>query len=294
MTHLRTMMVEELVRRNYSESTRECYIRAVEEFAVYFKCPPDRLGLEHIRIFQAHLFTDRKLSPNTVNQHLAALRFFFVKTLRRHWNTVDTPYPKREKRLPKVLSPDDVALLIDSAILPFHRMILMTLYATGVRRAELAHLRVSDIDSKRMVVRIQGGKGLKDREVILSTVLLEALREHWKRYQPKEWLFPGGKWHTSSKPITPKVAWQACQQAAKRCGLERKVHPHVLRHAFATHLLDADTDLRTIQLLLGHSSLEQTARYLHVSKRHLSAAVSPLDSLTFSNKTPNLETPARI
>jgi integrase/recombinase XerD len=285
MTHLRTMMTEELVRRNYSESTRECYIRTIQEFSLYFNCSPDKLGLEHIRIFQAHLFSDRKLSPNTVNQRLAALRFFFVKTLLRPWNTAQTPYPKRVISLPKILSPEEVGLLIESAILPFHRVMLMTLYATGVRRAELANMRVSDIDSKRMVVRIRG-KGLKDREVMLSKVLLEALREHWKHHKPKEWLFPGGNNHTSSNPITTKVAWQACQQAAKRCGLEKKVHPHVLRHCFATHLLDAGTDLRIIQKLLGHSSLEQTARYLHVSKRHLSAAVSPLDAL-FSNKTTN-------
>jgi integrase/recombinase XerD len=144
-----------------------------------------------------------------------------------------------------------------------------------------------------MVVRIQGGKGLKDREVMLSKMLLEALRKHWQRHKPKVWLFPGGNNHTSSKPITTKVAWQACQQAAKQCGLEKKVHPHVLRHCFATHLLDAGTDLRTIQLLLGHSSLEQTARYLHVSKCHLSAAVSPLDSLTLANKTINPDMPER-
>ena len=286
MTHLRKMTIEELVRRNYSESTRECYIRGINEFALYFNCSPDKLGLEHIRIFQAHLFSDRKLSPNTVNQRLAALRFFFIKTLHRPWNTAETPYPKRVIRLPKILSLEEVGLLIESAILPFHRMILMTLYATGVRRSELARLRVSDIDSKRMVIRIQGGKGLKDREVMLSRVLLEALREHWQRHSPKEWLFPGGNNHKSSNPMTPKVAWQACQQAAKRCGLEKKVHPHVLRHCFATHLLDAGTDLRTIQKLLGHSSLEQTARYLHVSKRHLNAAVSPLDAL-FPNKTTN-------
>jgi len=284
MTHLRTVMTEELVRRNYSESTRECYIRTIKEFALHFNCSPDKLGLEHIRIYQAHLFSDRKLSPNTVNQRLAALRFFFVKTLLRPWNTAQTPYPKRVISLPKILSPEEVGLLIESADLPFHRVMLMTLYATGVRRAELANMRVSDIDSKRMVIRVRG-KGLKDREVMLSKVLYEALREHWKQHRPKEWLFPGGKWHTSSTPITSKVAWQACQQAAKRCGLEKKVHPHVLRHCFATHLLDADTDLRTIQLLLGHSSLEQTARYLHVSKRHLSAAISPLDTLTLSNKT---------
>jgi len=279
-------MTEELVRRNYSERTHECYIKTIEEFAAYFKCSPGKLGLEHIRIFQAHLFSDRKLSPNTVNQRLAALRFFFVKTLHRPWNTAETPYPKRVKHLPKVMSPEEVGLLIESADLPFHRMMLMTLYATGVRRTELAHLRVRDIDSKRKVVRIHGGKGLKDREIMLSEVLLKELREHWKRHKPKEWLFPGGRWHTSSKPITDKVAWQACQQAAKRCGLEKKVHPHVLRHCFATHLLDAGTDLRTIQILLGHSNLEQTARYLHVSKRHLNAAVSPLDAL-FPNKTIN-------
>jgi site-specific recombinase XerD len=284
MTHLRKITIEELVRRNYSDSTRECYIRTINEFALYFDCPPDKLGLEHIRIYQAHLFSGRKLSPNTVNQRLAALRFFFVKTLHRPWNTSETPYPKRVISLPKIMSPEEVGLLIESADLPFHRVILMTLYATGVRRSELANLRVSDIDSKRMVVRVHG-KGLKDREVMLSKILLEALREHWKRHQPREWLFPGGNNHLSSNPITSKVVWQACQRAAKRCGLEKKVHPHVLRHCFATHLLDAGTDLRTIQLLLGHSNLEQTARYLHVSIRHLSAAISPLDALTSNNKT---------
>src|SRR5512136_1374045 len=283
MTHLRTMMIEELVRRNYSEATRECYIRAVEEFARYFNCPPDKLGLEHIRIYQAHLFTDRKLSPNTVNQRLAALRFFFVKTLHRPWNAADTPYPKKVLHLPVVLSQEEVARLIDSAVLPFHRMILMTLYATGLRRAELAHLRVSDVDSERMIIRVRGGKGRKDREVMLSPNLLEALREHWRRYKPKEWLFPGGRWHNSKNPITPKVAWQACQAAAKRCGLEKKVHPHTLRHCFATHLLEAGADLRTIQMLLGHRDLEETTIYLHVSKRHLNATPSPLDSLPLSS-----------
>jgi len=285
MTHLRNITIEELVRRNYSDSTRECYIRTINEFALYFHCPPDKLGLEHIRIYQAHLFSDRKLSPNTVNQRLAALRFFFVKTLHRPWNTSETPYPKRVKTLPQTMSVEDVGLLIDSAILPFHRVILMTLYATGVRRSELSNMRVSDIDGKRMVVRVRG-KGLKDREVMLSKVLYEALREHWKQHRPKEWLFPGGTNHKSDRPITPRSVYHACRLAAKRCGLEKKVHPHILRHAFATHLLDADTDLRTIQILLGHSNLEQTARYLHVSKRHLSAAVSPLDAL-FANKTTN-------
>ena len=148
MTHLRKMMLEELARRNYSASTTECYIHAVEDFAGYFQCSPDRLGPEHIREFQAHLFTDRKLAPNTVNQRLAALRFFYVKTLRRPWNADETPYPRKVVNLPVILSREEVARLIDSAVNRFHRVILMTLYSTGVRRAELTHLRVSDIDSR--------------------------------------------------------------------------------------------------------------------------------------------------
>ena len=291
MTHLRTMMLEELERRNFAETTKECYIRAVEDFARHFKRPPDQLGPEHIRQFQAHLFTMRRMAPNTVNQRLAALRFFFVKTLHRPWNAAETPYPRKVVRLPIILSQEEVARLIDSAVVPFHRVVLMTLYATGVRRAELTHLKVTDIDSDRMIVRIRGGKGRKDREVMLSDRLLEALRDHWRRHKPKEWLFPGGRWHTSSKPITTKVAWHACQQAAKRAGLEKKVHPHILRHCFATHLLEAGADLRTIQMLLGHSDLEETTIYLHVSKRHLNAVASPLDSLTLSPSPPDQEPP---
>jgi len=285
------MMLEEIERRNFSENTKECYIRAVEEFARYFNRPPDQLGPEHIREFQAHLFTDSKLAPNTVNQRLAALRFFFVKTLHRPWNAAETPYPKKVIHLPVVLSQEEVARLIDSAVLPFHRVVLMTMYATGVRRAELAHLKVSDIDSERMIIRIRGGKGRKDREVMLSPKLLDELRDHWRRHKPKEWLFPGGRWHNSTRPITTKVAWHACRQAAKRAGLEKKVHPHILRHCFATHLLEAGADLRTIQMLLGHSDLEETTIYLHVSKRQLNATPSPLDSLKLSISGTNPEPP---
>jgi integrase/recombinase XerD len=295
MTHLRTMMLQELVRRNYSQTTIECYIHAVEDFAAYFRRPPDQLGPEHIREFQAYLFTGRKLAPNTVNQRLAALRFFFVKTLRRPWNTAETPYPKRVLNLPVILSREEVARLIDSAITPFHRILLMTLYGTGVRRAELAHLRVSDIDSQRMVVHVKGGKGRKDRDVMLSMKLLEALREHWRTYKPKEWLFPGGVHHKLNHHITTKVAWYACREAAKRAGLEKKVHPHILRHCFATHLLEAGTDLRKIQLLLGHSDLEETTIYLHVSQLHVSKIISPLDDLPLSDAVtpavPPKETP---
>jgi site-specific recombinase XerD len=166
--------------------------------------------------------------------------------------------------------------------MPFHRILLMTLYATGARRAEVARLKISDIDSERMVIHIQGGKGRKDRDVMLSPALLDALRVHWRglRRKPTDWLFPGNRWHTASHPVTTKVLWTACQRAAERAGLEHKhIHPHTLRHCFATHLLEAGADLRTIQMLLGHRDLEETTVYLHLSRRHLSATASPLDAL---------------
>ena len=230
MTRLRKMMLEELERRNYSPRTIECYIPAVEDFARYFHRPPDQLGPEHIRQYQAYLFRQRKLDPNTVNQRLAALRFFFVKTLRRHWSVELTPYPKKVQRLPAVLSQTEVAQLINAAPTPFYRILLMTLYATGARRAEAARLKVTDIDSQRMVVHIQGGKGRKDRDVMLSPILLEALREHWRGLKPTTWLFPGNRSHTGPGPITSKVIWHACHQAALRAGLDKRVHPHTLRH----------------------------------------------------------------
>ncbi len=287
MTHLRRMMLEELQRRNYSESTAHCYIRTVEDFAKRFKRSPDRLGPEHIREYQAELFK-KKLSPGTVTQRLAALRFFYIKTLKRAWSIAETPYPKQGFHLPTILSQEEVARLIDAALTPYHRTLLMTLYATGVRRAELTHLKVSDIDSQRMVIHVRGGKGRKDRDVMLSPKLLEELREHWRRFQrkPSTWLFPGNRWHTGGAPINTKVVWNACQQAAQRAGIQKNVHPHTLRHCFATHLLEAGADLRTIQMLLGHRDLEETTIYLHLSERHLSATASPLDLLKRKDELP--------
>jgi len=246
------MMLEELQRRNYAETTTRCYIRTVEEFARRFHCSPDRLGPRHIREYQAELFQKRKLSPGTVTQRLAALRFFYSKTLKKAWSIAETPYPKRAFHLPTILSQEEVARLIDAARTPCHRTLLMTLYATGVRRAELTHLKVSDIDSQRMVIHVQSGKGRKDRDVLLSPKLLEVLREHWRglKRKPSAWLFPGNRWHTGDTPIDTKVVWYACKEAAKRAGLKKKVHPHTLQHRFATHLLEAGAELRTIQMLL--------------------------------------------
>jgi len=231
------------------------------------------------------------LSPGTVTQRLAALRFFYIKTLKKTWSIAETPYPKRAFHLPAILSREEVARLIDAALTPYHRTLLMTLYATGVRRAELTHLKVSDIDSKRMVIHVQGGKGRKDRDVMLSPKLLEVLREHWRglQHKPSAWLFPGNRWHTDDRPITTKVVWSACKEAAQRAGLQKDVHPHTLRHCFATHLLEAGADLRTIQMLLGHRDLEETTIYLHLSERHLRATASPLDSLKLKDRSPQDE-----
>ena len=286
MTHLRQIMLEELERRNYAPGTIRSYIRTVEHFAQHFRCSPDKLGLEHIRRYQAAMFRTWKLAPNTVTQRLAALRFLYIQVLKRGWSAAETPYPKKVLHLPEILSQEDVARLIDSTETPFQRILIMTLYATGARRAEVARLKVADIDSQRMVVHIHEGKGGKDRDVMLSSRLLEELRAYWRglRRKPKEWLFPGNRWHTSSHPVTTKVLWSACQIAAERAGLDnRRIHPHTLRHCFATHLLEAGADLRTIQILLGHRDLEVTTVYLHLSQRHLSATASPLDALTLSS-----------
>ncbi len=288
MTHLRKMMLEELQRRNYAQNTIRSYIRIVEDFSRRFQRSPDRLGPKHIREYQSELFTKRKYRASTVTGYLAALRFFYTKTLKRAWSTAETPYPKRAFSLPTILSQEEVAQLIDAASPPVHRTLLMTLYATGLRRAELARLKVTNIDSRRMIVHVQGGKGRKDRDVMLSPKLLGELRQHWHRLKPKpsEWLFPGNRHHNSDRPITTKVLWNACRNAAKRAGIKKRLHPHTMRHCFATHLLEAGADLRSIQMLLGHSDLEQTTVYLHISERHLNATASPLDSLSLKDKSP--------
>jgi integrase/recombinase XerD len=291
VTRLKKMMLEELQRRNFSQHTIRYYIHTVEDFARHFNRAPDRLGLRHIREYQAQLFQKRKLSPGTVANRLAALRFFYIKTLKKAWSVAETPYPKKSHRLPAILSQEEVARLIDAADTPFHRTVLITLYATGLRCAELTQLKASDVDSKRMVIHIQGGKGRKDRDVMLSPKLLHELRKHWRRLRRKtsDWLFPGNRWHTADRPIDAKTLRNACRGAARRAGLHHAIHPHTLRHCFATHLLEAGADLRTIQILLGHQSLKETTVYLHLSKRHLNATPSPLDSLQLKDESPQEE-----
>lgn len=284
MTRLRRMMLEELQRRNYSEQTSRYYLQAVAAFARHFGRSPDKLGLNELRSYQAYLLRDRKLAVGTVVGLVAALRFFFNRTLKRHLPPTDIPYPKHPRRLPAVLTVEEVARLIDSARNLLDRTLLMVLYSTGMRNFELRGLQVKDIDSKSMLIHIQRGKGGRDRYVPLSPKLLETLREYWRWMKPKTWLFPGTvhNWR-ADKPITPKVVWDACQFAARRAGIKKRVYAHLLRHSYATHLLEAGADLRTIQLLLGHVRLEHTAVYLHLSRRHLQAFPSPLDTLQVSS-----------
>jgi integrase/recombinase XerD len=286
VTRLRKMMLEELQRRNYAQTTVEAYIHALQDFAQYFHRPPDQLGPEHIRQYQVYLLRDRKLAANTVKQRVAAVRFFFVRTLKRPYLREDIPYPKAPRRLPVVLSQEEVARLIDGASNLSHRAMLMTLYSTGLRRAEMVRLKVSDIDSQRMVMHVHQGKGSKDRDVPLSPKLLETLREYWRWRKPRTYLFPAGAANRDkSAPLTPKAVWHACRKAAVQAGIQKPISPHTLRHSYATHLLEAGADLRTIQLLLGHTDIKHTTVYLHLSQRHLHAVANPLDALAVSAPT---------
>jgi len=284
MTDLRKRMLEELQRRNFSPTTIRSYMHVVEDVARYFGKPPDRLTTEQIRSYQVHLLQERKLAPGTVQLHIAALRFFFMKTLRRPYLQWNLPYPKVPTRLPTVLSPDEVARLIESAKNLLDYAMLMTLYATGMRRAELIGLKVDDIDSARMIVHIRQGKGRRDRDVPLTPRLLETLRTYWRWMKPKTYLFPGmiDGWR-ADKPLTSKCVWTAVRDAAQRAGIKKRVSPHTLRHSWATHLLENGTDLPTIQLFLGHDDLKSTSVYLHLSHRHLQAATNPAESLPISN-----------
>ena len=283
MTHLRKMMLEELERRNYSERTIRYYLRFVERFAQHFGKSPDKLGPEHLRSYQVYLLKERKLCPGSVEHHVAALRFFYLRTLHRLEFREFLPYPKVPRKLPNVLSQEEVARLIEASSSLFQRALLTVLYGTGMRRAEIARLKIAHIDSQRMIIHVVDGKGHKDRDLPLSPALLETLRAYWRWLKPRIYLFPSRMHRDCERPISDKTVWLACIQAAKRAGIRKPTGPHLVRHSYATHLLEAGTDLRTIQLLLGHEDLETTARYLHLSKKHLHQVVNPLEELKLSS-----------
>jgi integrase/recombinase XerD len=288
-------MLEELQRRNYNVDTIRGYILAAEQFANYFHKSPELMGAEEIGRFQLHLLQEKKLALGTIALRMGALRFLYKKTLkRRDLNFDDLPLLKTPKKLPVVLSPDEVTRLIEAAPNLLYRTLLMLLYATGLRRAEAANLKVSDIDSSLMLIHVHQGKNSRDRELPLTQKVLDALRQYWRaaKIKPRVYLFPSRKEPIEKeRPISDKTVWNACHEAVLRAGISKRIGPHTLRHSFATHLLEAGTDLRTIQLLLGHQCLKDTAIYLHLSRRHLNAAVNPLDQVKLREFHKQAESP---
>lgn len=266
MSILRQRMIEDLQIRNYSPKTIDTYIDLTARFARYFGKSPDVLGPEHIRRYQVFLVKEKRVSWTKFNQTVCALRFLYRITLRRSWAVEHIPFPKGEKRLPVVLDVGEVGQLLSAVDNLKHRTVLMSQYSAGLRIAETLSLKVPDVDSRRMLLRIEQGKGKKDRYASLSPSLLTALREYWKIYRPTSWLFPG---RSPDKPLRPGIIQRVCAQAAKKAGIAKPVHPHTLRHCFATHLLEAGTNLRTIQLLMGHRGLNTTAQYLHIARTAL-------------------------
>jgi site-specific recombinase XerD len=269
-------MLEDLQLRNLSPHTQEAYVRAVAQLARYYHQSPDQIPVEQVRGYLVHLVNDRRVSPSTFNQVRCALRFFYCVTLGRDWALDRVVCQKEDKKLPVVLSRDEVRQLFAAARRLKSRAMLMTIYAAGLRVSELVGLKVSDIDSRRMAIHVCQGKGRKDRYVMLSPTLLAVLRDYWKEYRPSGWLFPGQGGH---KQLDRLSVLNMCRYIGRRAGLSKRVTPHTLRHTFATHLLEAGTDIRTIQALLGHRSLRTTALYTYVSLDKVAATTSPLDLL---------------
>jgi site-specific recombinase XerD len=276
MGYFRDLMDREMRIRGFADRTRQSYLGCVRRFVGYYMVRPDRLTLEDVNRYQLYLTRDRQVAWSTFNQSVCALRFFFIVTLKRDWNLQQLPYHKRRRRLPQVLSRLEVRALFDSVQNLKHRAILMTLYGGGLRVSEALSLRVTDIDSDRMTIRIHWGKGGKDRYVMLSQTLLIALRDYWHHYHPQGLLFPGRGAHGQ---LTRASVGKVIKKARKRAGIVKPVSPHTLRHSFATHLLEAGINIRVIQRLLGHRSLRSTEVYTHVARNYVADTQSPLDSL---------------
>jgi integrase/recombinase XerD len=276
MTPLRQRMLEDMQLRNVSAHTMRAYLHCVADFARHFRTSPAPLGPEQVRTYPLFLVQEQQRSWPPVVQTVCALRFLDRVTLGRPAMLEDIPHPQRPLTLPTILSPAEVAVLLTTPRTLKHRAILTTLYATGLRVAELCQLQVTDIDSARMVVRVRQGKGQHDRYVMLAPKLLPLLRQYWQQEKPRPWLFPG---HPRTRPMPTRAVYSICRDAGQAAHLPKAIYPHLLRHSFATHLLEAGVDLRRIQLLLGHRSLRTTSRYLHVTPQALHAPPSPLDTL---------------
>jgi len=269
-------MIEELRVRNLSEITMRLYVGAAERFAKHYGRSPEQLGPEQIRGFFIHLL-DNKASANTVQLYRAALKFLYVRTLHRKWFEEEIAQIKRRPQLPTVLSTDEITRMLDRTTNLKHWTVMATLYATGLRVSELTRLKVEDIDSQRMLIHVREGKGRIPRDLGLSPAFLERLRIYWRREKPKQWLFPSSQ--HSDRALDDRTIRLICRQAARRAEVRKRVSPHVFRHSCATHMLEAGADLRSIQVLLGHASIQTTAHYLRVSTAHLQTIPSPFDAL---------------
>jgi len=277
MTPLRQRMTEDMQVRNLSPCTQTSYAQQVSLFARHFHRSPEQLGPEEIRTYQVYLTNEKKLAPGSVLIAVAALRFLYKVSLKKDWAFEEViPAPKKPQTLPIVLSPEEVLQFLGCVTNTKHHAILTTCYAAGLRISEAVRLTIPDIDSQRMVLRVDQGKGQKDRYVMLSPKLLEILRAWWRVGKPRQWLFPG---ENHGQHISKNAVEQACQKARRRCSIPKPITPHSLRHAFAVHLLESGTDVRTIQLLLGHRSLATTARYLRIATSKVCSTSSPLDLL---------------
>lgn len=272
---LRRRMIDDMMLRNLSPATQRSYLHAVSKFSRYFGRSPDRLGLEDVRAFQVYLVS-QGISWPSLNQTVCGLRFFYGVTLNRGEIPERIAYARMPRKLPAILSSDEVVRFLEAVPSLKARAALTTAYAAGLRVSEVVSLKVSDIDSDRMLIQVRHGKGAKDRTVMLSAQLLDILRTYWRLTRPTDWLFPG----RDDGPINVTVLHSACRSAAKAAGLTKKVSVHTLRHSFATHLLESGVDIRIIQVLLGHNSLSTTARYTQVATTTIAAAQSPLDRLT--------------
>ena len=277
MTSLRQRMTEDMQVRNLALNTQTSYVQQVSLFARHFNQSPEQLGPEDIRAYQVYLTNEKKLAPGSILIAVAALRFLYKVSLKKNWTFEDViPAPQKPQTLPIVLSPEEVLQFLGCVGATKHRAILTTCYAAGLRISEAIALTIPDIDSARMVIRVDQGKGQKDRYVMLSSKLREILREWWRLEKPKHWLFPGD---LPGRHIGREAVELACQKAHRLCRILKPITPHSLRHAFAVHLLESGVDVRTIQLLLGHRSLATTARYLRIATVKVCAATSPLDLL---------------
>jgi site-specific recombinase XerD len=270
-------MIEDMQVRNLAPLTQACYVQQVSLFARHFGKSPEVLGPEEIRSYQVYLTKEKKLAPGSIVIAVSALRFLYKVTLHRDWTVEDIiPTPKKPQKLPIVLSPEEVRHFLSCLASPKHRTILTTCYAAGLRISEAVRLKPAEIDSQRMVIRVEQGKGQKDRYVMLSPKLLEILRDWWRLEKPKPWLFPGD---IPGRHITTDAVELACREAHQLSRISKPITPHSLRHAFSVHLLEQGTDVRRIQLLLGHRSLATTARYLKIATSQVCSTTSPFDLL---------------